>query len=98
VVDGGDYGDVIQPLISTPITSPSYRVEADPDRNGAFTMADYDVCLADDGRKISGSVGGGVDETGPSSPDVRNSVGYCDYFHKDELERCPDCQRPIESH
>ncbi|MFN8816585.1 MAG: RHS repeat-associated core domain-containing protein [bacterium] len=82
VVDGGDYGDVIQPLIGTPITSPTYRVEADLDRNGAITLADYDICIADDGRKIVG--GGGVGETDLFSPGVRNSVGYCGYIHNED--------------
>ena len=87
LVDVRDYGEVIQPLVGTPITSPASRVEADPDRNGAITLADDDLCIADDGRKISGTIGGGVGETDLFSPGVRHSVGYGGHIHNEDTVR-----------
>ncbi len=89
VVESDDYEDVVRQLIGTQITSPASCVEADLDRNGTIALADYNACITDEGRKVSGSIGDGVGETGLFSPAVRNGVGNCGDIHDDSQINCP---------
>jgi RHS repeat-associated protein len=75
-VNSDDY-KAIYNLIGTKIGASGYIAEADLDRDGKITQADYDICIADWGQKSSGGVG----EAALFSAGVRNDVGYCGYIY-----------------
>jgi RHS repeat-associated protein len=75
-VNSDDY-KAIYNLIGTKIGASGYIAEADLDRDGKITQADYDICIADWGQKSIGGVG----EAALFSAGVRNDVGYCGYIY-----------------